>query len=75
MSYTIDKVKYTFTRETWEVICKWLGNRYKQEISSAMNTYIRNWSAEEQADEIKYIIKQVKNEAREKVLELGTKIE
>ena len=26
-SYTIDKVKYTFTPETWEEMSKWLGNK------------------------------------------------
>ena len=74
-TYTIDKVKYSFTPESWEQMSKWLGNRYKDEIGRAMSTYMRGWSPEEQADEIEFIIKEIKDEAKEKVLKLGTKLE
>ena len=70
-----DKQKYSFTPESWEEMSKWLGSRYRKEIGSAMNSYMRSWSPEEQADEIEYLIKQVKEEARKKVKEIGTRVE
>lgn len=69
--YTIDKVKYSFDPESWAKMSKWLGARYKTEINNVMG-YMQGSSPEEQADEIKFIIKEIKEEAREKVLELGT---
>ena len=74
-SYKVDGVNYSFTPQSWAEMSKWLGSRYRDEIGYAMNTYMNGWSAEEQANEIEYIIKKVKEEAREKVKEIGQKID
>ena len=74
-TYTIDKTKYTFDPESWEKMSNWLGDEYKSRIGYAMNTYMKSWSVEDQAEEIKFIIKEVKEEARERVKKLGTKVD
>lgn len=65
---------YSFTPESWEEMSNWLGDEYKSRIGYAMNTYMKGWSAEEQAEEIKFIIKQVKDEAKEKAMKIGKKV-
>lgn len=74
-SYKIDKINYTFTPESWAEMSEWLGKEYKSRISYAMETYMRGWSEEEQAEEIKWIIKDVKEEAKEMVRKIGKVVE
>ena len=55
------------TPEEWEEWSKWLGENTRKEISRAMNGYMKNWSPEEQADEVRYIIDMFRDELKYRI--------
>lgn len=66
-----DIIEYTFTPQSYARISKWVGNEYEARVNYAMKHYMQDWTAHDQVEEIKFIIKDLGADTEDKVREWG----